>query len=232
MQLIRVSMQEIDEILPQNGNKQLLQVKKMKKHAVLNTMVLVVLLSCFWFMAENAGAADLLPKTPPDFEGPFYPVTKQDDIDNDLIHVKGQSGVAKGDVLNLSGMVVNTRGEPQENIIIEIWQTDPQGRYKHPGDLTPGERDPNFQYWGAVITGAGGAFSFKTIVPGAYEPRPAHIHYKVLRDGKVVLTSQIYFMKASELARLPSQTAQIDLQTVELQQADSGEFEAFFRIVI
>jgi protocatechuate 3,4-dioxygenase beta subunit len=202
-----------------------------KKHELLK-IIHIALLSLFCLVAQNAFAEDLLLKTPADHEGPFYPVTKQQDIDNDLIHVKGQTGAAKGDVLNLSGVVINTRGETEGNVIIEIWQTDPRGRYKHPGDSTPGERDPNFQYWGAAITDADGTFFFKTIVPGAYEPRPAHIHYKVLRDGEVILTSQIYFMKPSDRTGLPSMTSQIELQTVDIQPTKNGEFEAFFRIVI
>lgn len=205
-----------------------LHMKKIQYSKILTA----ALAALFCSAGLLAGAEELLPKTPEDFEGPFYPVTRQEDIDNDLVHVKGQTGAAKGEILNLAGRVVNTRGEAQENIIIEIWQTDPQGRYKHPGDSTPGERDPNFQYWGAAVTAADGTFSFKTIIPGAYEPRPAHIHYKVLRAGKIVLTSQVYFKNPAQGARRFSLSPQAELQTVELKQTKSGEFEAFFRIVI
>jgi protocatechuate 3,4-dioxygenase beta subunit len=190
-------------------------------------MVLVICLA-----AQKTAAQDSYPKTPADYDGPFYPVTKQQDVDNDLTHVKGQTGLAKGNILNLSGVVVNTSGEAIENLIVEIWQTDPQGRYKHPGDSTPGERDPDFQYWGAAFTDADGKYFFKTVVPGSYEPRPAHIHYKVLQDGKVLLTSQIYFMKPDERNSLPSLTTQIELQTTDIKQTESGEFKAFFRIVL
>ena len=194
--------------------------------------ILLALLFCICMVTQNAFAEEQLARTPADYEGPFYPVTQQQDIDNDLVQVKGQTGIAKGDILNLSGIVVNTRGEAQENIIIEIWQTDPHGRYKHPGDSSPGERDPNFQYWGAATTTTDGTFSFRTIVPGAYQPRPAHIHYKVLRAGKVILTSQIYFRDLSKETDRFSMTSQVEQQTVDLKPADNGEFEAFFRIVI
>ena len=192
-----------------------------------------ILFSFCFMVAQNATAADqLLKTTPADYEGPFYPVTRQEDIDNDLTQVKGRTGVAKGDILNLSGVAVNTRGETLKNLTIEIWQTDPQGRYKHPGDSTPGVRDPDFQYWGATKTGLDGAFFFKTIIPGGYNPRPAHIHFKVLQEGKVILTSQIYFLEQHEKNRIPSMTTQIELQTVDLKQTATGEFEAFFRIVL
>jgi protocatechuate 3,4-dioxygenase beta subunit len=189
-------------------------------------------MAAFCLIALKAIADDVYPKTPADYEGPFYPVTRQQDIDNDLVQVIGQSGVAQGEILNLSGIVVNTGGVAQQNLTIEIWQTDPQGRYNHPGDSTPGERDPNFQYWGATTSGTDGTFFFKTIVPGAYNPRPAHIHYKVLQEGKVILTSQIYFREPNERTRLPSMTSNIELQTVDLKPIKDGEFEAFFRIVL
>jgi protocatechuate 3,4-dioxygenase beta subunit len=203
----------------------------MKKHKLFN-IILIAFLPFFCLLIQDTFAGDQLVRTPADYEGPFYPITKQLDIDNNLTQVKGQAGVAKGDILNLSGIVVNTKGEPFTDITIEIWQTDPQGRYKHPGDSTPGERDPYFQYWGAAVTDKDGTFFFKTVLPGAYEPRPAHIHYKVLKEGKVILTSQIYFMKPSDKTRLPSMTSGIELQTVDLESDANEEFEAFFRIVI
>jgi len=187
-------------------------------------------LLCLWPAAVFA--EEHLPKTPADYEGPFYPVTRQEDIDNDLVHVRGRTGIAKGDILNLSGRVVDTRGEPVPGVTIEIWQTDPQGRYRHPGDTTPGPRDPDFQYWGATTTGDDGGFFFKTIVPGAYNPRPPHIHFKVLQDDRVILTSQIYFREPDQKTGIPPMSSRIELQTVELKSNDRGEFATFFRIVI
>ena len=203
----------------------------MKNHKLLKT-ILVVVLFFFCPVMQIAVAEDQLIKTPEDYEGPFYPVASQQDIDNDLVHVAGQTGVAEGDILHLSGLVVNTGGEAKKDIIIEIWQTDPLGRYKHPGDSTPGERDPNFQYWGAAITDTDGTFFFRTLIPAAYNPRPAHIHYKVLQDGKTILTSQIYFIGTDEKEKIPSMTSLIELQTIDLKPTATGEFEAFFRIVL
>ena len=110
--------------------------------------IFILSLAAFCLIAQKAIAGDMYPKTPADYEGPFYPVTRQQDIDNDLVQVKGQSGVAQGEILNLSGVVVNTRGEARKNLTIEIWQTDPQGRYKHPGDSTPRRERPEFSILG------------------------------------------------------------------------------------
>jgi len=188
----------------------------------------------FCFVTSLSFAQDKYTKTPADYEGPFYPVIRQQDEDNDLIHVAGQLAPAKGDVLNLSGVVLNTKGQPQNGVTVEIWQTDPIGKYKDPRDSTPGKRDPNFQYWGKTITAEDGTFSFKTLVPGGYAPRPAHIHFKVWVAGQLRLTSQIYFQNypgGSESAKL-LQSPEIDLLTIELKSADENEFAGYFQIVI
>ena len=198
------------------------------------TFGFVVLLIAILSLAAGVSAArDMYEKTPSDYEGPFYPVIRQQDEDNDLTHVAGQSEPARGDVLNLSGVVSNTRGEPQKGVIVEIWQTDPSGRYKDARDNTPGERDPNFQYWGKATTAEDGTFFFKTLVPGGYAPRPVHIHYKIWVDGKVRLTSQIYFRNHPDRSEsTPAELPAYNLQTIDLQSVRPNEFKGFFHIVI
>ena len=198
---------------------------------MIRQMMAVILLTCLCITGWNIAAAENLPKTVQDYEGPFYPVAKRADEDNNLVEVKGRPGKAKGDILNLSGVIVNTEGVPRKDVIIEIWQTDPAGRYLHPGDLTPGERDPDFQYWGRDTTDAQGTFSFKTVLPGAYNPRPAHIHYKLWFNGENILTSQIYFKKILQNETFPSLTDRFNSQTVELQNTTTGEYSAFYRII-
>lgn len=192
----------------------------------------VLLLTVVSFPAA-AQTLERFMKTPADYEGPFYPKTVQHDEDNDLVHVAGRSNPAQGDILNLHGVVLNTRGEPQKNLVIEIWQTDPQGRYKHPGSSTPEQLDPDFQYCGRTRTGADGSFSFKTLMPPPYQTRPSHIHYKVWQNGRVLLTSQIYFSTEPKTEKHISTTpAAIDLQTMDLTPVDTGAFEGFFQIVL
>jgi protocatechuate 3,4-dioxygenase beta subunit len=170
-----------------------------------------------------------LQRTPPDQEGPFYPVERQLDMDNNLLQITGKEGQATGDILHLSGKIIDTRGEPVAGVTVEIWQTDPEGRYLHPRDPSSGPRDPYFQYRGRATTGQDGGYSFTTLVPGTYGSRPPHIHFKVWRDGKTLLTSQIY------IANHPDSQVQYrtdPLQTVALQKKEQGVFEASFRIVL
>jgi protocatechuate 3,4-dioxygenase beta subunit len=84
--------------------------------------------------------------------------------------------------------------------VIEIWQTDANGIYRHPGDPKTTDRDPHFQFYGESSTELDGRWSFRTIDPGYYEPRPRHIHVKVRIDGDEVLTTQIYFEGDERLA--------------------------------
>jgi len=131
--------------------------------------------------------------TPAQQEGPYYPVDKPADLDNDLVDFAGAKKTPAGEVLSLAGVIYDANGRRVEGAVIEIWQTDNNGIYMHPGDPNTGRRDPNFQFYGEALTGADGVYIFRTILPGIYEPRPRHIHSKIKLDGKELLTTQFYF---------------------------------------
>lgn len=135
--------------------------------------------------------------TPSQQEGPYYTVNKPEDRDNDLVDFTGASGPPSGQILEFGGTVYGADGLPLPGITIEIWQTDANGVYLHPNDPGTNGRDPNFQFYGEAVTGADGRYTFRTILPGLYEPRPRHIHVKVKQDGRELLTTQFYF--ASEI---------------------------------
>jgi protocatechuate 3,4-dioxygenase beta subunit len=104
-----------------------------------------------------------------------------------------QPMTAAGETLILYGHVLDGNGQPLNGYTVEIWQVDADGIYDHPGDRNTNGRDMGFQFYGASVTDESGLFSFRTIVPARYEPRPRHIHFKVKKDGAEVLTSQFYF---------------------------------------
>jgi protocatechuate 3,4-dioxygenase beta subunit len=143
--------------------------------------------------APSADEALPLPITPAQQEGPFYPVETLADQDNDLTVVAGLDGAPTGNVLILQGRLLTGGGAPVEGGVVEIWQVDSQGIYLHPGDPRTDDRDPYFQFSGRATVAADGTWTFRTIDPGYYEPRPRHIHVKVRLDDEVVLTTQIYF---------------------------------------
>jgi len=136
--------------------------------------------------------------TPVQTEGPFYPVRKPEDRDNDLFVLDGAAGRPSGEILEFGGRLYDATGMPVEGAVIEIWQTDVNGVYMHPGDSGSSRRDENFQSYGESVTGEDGSYHFRTIMPGGYEPRPRHIHVKVLLAGKELLTTQFYFSNDDE----------------------------------
>jgi protocatechuate 3,4-dioxygenase beta subunit len=150
--------------------------------------------------ALPAWAAQLL-KTPRQTAGPFYPVELPLDRDNDLVTVAGGSGPAKGEISNVTGRVLDDAGSPLARARVEIWQCDVNGRYRHPGDRRDVPLDPNFQGYGQAITGADGAYRFRTIKPVAYPGRAPHIHFAISGPGFEPLVTQLYVAGAPENAR-------------------------------
>jgi alpha-beta hydrolase superfamily lysophospholipase len=98
-----------------------------------------------------------------------------------------------GSKLLLQGQVMDTGGAALPGVVVEIWQTDANGNYNHPADADPSVLLADFQYFGTATTDANGEYAFLTLKPAPYEPRPAHIHFKVKLNGATLLTSQFYF---------------------------------------
>jgi protocatechuate 3,4-dioxygenase beta subunit len=124
-------------------------------------------------------------------EGPFYPDKLPLDQDNNLVNISGHGGSAAGEVTDLTGRVLDLDGKPLRGVTIEIWQVDNNGRYIHTGDAGPGN-DPHFQGFGRFETGQGGEYRFRTIRPVPYPGRTPHIHVKLSKAGRELLTTQLY----------------------------------------
>lgn len=143
--------------------------------------------------ATRGAFADELARTPAQTEGPFYPNKLPLDTDNDLIIVNDGITPAVGEVTHLSGRILDAKGNPIRNALVEIWQVDGNAVYLHPGSGNSDKRDGNFQGFGRFLTGSTGEYYFRTIKPILYPGRQApHIHYKIRRGGKDLLTTQCY----------------------------------------
>lgn len=130
--------------------------------------------------------------TPRQTAGPFYPVDWSGDADGDLVRVTGAAAQAQGVVTHLRGRVLDAMGRPVAGAVVEIWQCDTFGRYRHPRDRADG-RDAGFQGRGRVQADADGAYAFRTIRPVPYTGRTPHIHVAVLRPGaREALVTQFY----------------------------------------
>ncbi|MBI3468569.1 MAG: intradiol ring-cleavage dioxygenase, partial [Planctomycetes bacterium] len=136
--------------------------------------------------------AEELTRTPPQMEGPFYPNKLPLDTDNDLIVVNDAITPAVGTVTHLSGRLLDAKGNPVRGGVIEIWQCDGNGVYLHTNSGNREQRDGNFQGFGRFLTATTGEYYFRTIKPVPYPGRTPHIHFKIKRAGKELLTTQCY----------------------------------------
>src|SRR5688572_24687700 len=118
-------------------------------------------------IAVPGAFADELIRTPQQTEGPFYPDHLPLDTDNDLLIINDGITPAVGDITHLSGRVLDAKGDPIRNALVEIWQVDNHGVYLHSGDKHA-EREKNFQGFGRFMTGSSGEYYFRTIKPALY----------------------------------------------------------------
>ena len=133
-----------------------------------------------------------LTRTPWQGEGPFYPDRIPGDTDNDLVKNGDTSVEAGGKILILNGILVNLDSQPVKGVSVEIWQTDKNGVYLHSGSFSRDNMDKQFQGFGRTKTDRNGRFFFRTIVPTEYPGRTPHIHMKFWKEGKNILTTQLY----------------------------------------
>lgn len=146
-----------------------------------------------WLLRSQASAAAMLPPTPRQTPGPFYPLSFPQDSDNDLVHVSGHPEPAKGIATRISGRILDPNGRPIPGARVEIWQCDANGRYHYVRDGGGDRpRDENFQGYGAATTDTTGGYQFLTIKPVSYPGRTPHIHFAVSGRGFERFITQMY----------------------------------------
>jgi protocatechuate 3,4-dioxygenase, beta subunit len=140
-----------------------------------------------------------LPHTVSETSGPIFGQGSIGETDNDL--TRQHAGEPQGERIVVTGRVVDDNGHAAPHALIEIWQTNAAGRYRHAQDQHPAPLDPNFTGSGRTITDENGNYRFVTIKPGAYpwrnHPnawRPAHIHFSLFGPCFITrLVTQMYF---------------------------------------
>jgi protocatechuate 3,4-dioxygenase, beta subunit len=145
--------------------------------------------------ASRAVAAPLVTAESP--MGPFYPTGYTGEDDFDMTVLKGRPARALGDVIEVSGRVLDRLGNPIRGAKLELWQANANGRYAHANDTGDAVIDPNFQGLARLITGPSGEWRVKTIRPNLYGRRTRHIHFDV-SGGAHRLVAQMYFPEDAE----------------------------------
>jgi protocatechuate 3,4-dioxygenase, beta subunit len=184
--------------------------------------------------------AEELTRTPAQTEGPFYPNKMPLDTDNDLLIINDAITPAVGEVTHLGGRILDAKGNPLRNALVEIWQVDNNGAYLHTGTSNRDKRDANFQGYGRFTTGSTGEYYFRTIKPVPYPGRTPHIHFKVRKAGKELLTTQCYVKGAAgndrdgiyRNIRDPKAREAITVDFAPMKESRIGELVAQFDIVL
>ena len=133
--------------------------------------------------------------------GPTFGHGDIDPIDNDLIKNYAKTGDPVGERIIVHGRVLDENARPVAGTLVEVWQANASGRYRHKKDSYLGALDPNFGGCGRTITDENGYYFFRTVKPGAYpwrnwvnNWRPAHIHVSVFGHSfSQRLITQLYF---------------------------------------
>jgi len=141
----------------------------------------------------------LLPHTLSEITGPVYGHEDIGETDTDL--TRQHAGEPLGERIIVTGRVLDEDARPVPNTLVEIWQANAAGRYRHVNDNHPAPLDPNFTGAGRALTDENGGYRFVTIKPGAYPWRnhdnawrPAHIHFSIFGNAFATrLVTQMYF---------------------------------------
>jgi len=114
--------------------------------------------------------------------GPFFPREFAQGA-NDLA-----TGVRQGEVIEITGRITQLDGKALDNLVVEIWQADSEGRFDN----------ANFFGWGRAATDANGVYRFRTIKPGAFEGRAPHINFLLLYSGLMRQLQTVMFFDAAK----------------------------------
>lgn len=143
--------------------------------------------------------------------GPRFGHNELGPLDNDLILNYAKDGEPIGERIIVHGRVLDENGHGISNTLVEFWQANAGGRYRHKNDTYLAPIDPNFGGCGRALTDDNGYYYFRTIKPGPYpwrnyvnSWRPAHIHFSVFGSGFAQrLISQMYFEGDPHIATCP-----------------------------
>lgn len=166
--------------------------------------------------------------------GPFFPPRFFAKADNDLTRISRDAPpTTQGTRYILVGTVMKEGRVPVPNAILELWQADAGGRFRHPLDPDCEQADPDFLGWGRDWTDLSGRYSFRSVLPGGYRDgttrRAPHANLTVMGAGLMrPVSTTVYFpdfpaenAKDAVLKMLPD-SARSRLVATERQREDGA----------
>ncbi|MFN0263385.1 protocatechuate 3,4-dioxygenase subunit beta [Tepidamorphus sp. 3E244] len=180
-----------------------------------------------------------LPPGEGELTGPVFGHEMLEEADNDLIRNYITEGEPIGERIFVHGQVLDQNGKPQPGVLIEAWQANAGGRYRHVIDSYVAPLDPNFGGCGRTVTDDEGRYWFRTIRPGPYpwrnngcEWRPAHIHLSLFGHAFAQrLVTQLYFegdplIPLCPIVQTIKDPAAIDMLVARLDLENQVDFDA------
>ena len=160
--------------------------------------------------------------------GPFFPPRYVDAGANDLTAFDGRK--AKGEAIEIRGRVLQEDGAALENLVLEIWQADARGIFRHPADPRCAQADADFLGWGRAATDANGDYVFRTIKPGAPEGRAPHINFMIMFSGLMrILKTTMYFENGLDVVLSAVPASRRELLVAKKQGPNSYRFDIRLR---
>lgn len=180
--------------------------------------------------------------TPSERSGPDFGHFVVGTHDNDLLlnyrEGTARDGLPIGERIIVHGRVIDQFGQPVPDTLVEMWQANAGGRYRHKNDSYMAPLDPNFGGVGRFVTDADGWYRFRTVRPGPYpwpndvnSWRPAHIHMSVMGPSiSTRLITQLYFEGDPLIPRCPivqtlSSPEAVDTLIARLDMAHARPFD-------
>lgn len=133
--------------------------------------------------------------TPEATLGPFYPgAFALQSMPRDLSIVAPKlAHRPSGSAITLSGRFLDSSGAGVPSLIVEVWQANAHGRYRHPADDSSAPLDPQFDGFARIRTADDGSYSLCTIKPGARPPRAPHLRFTIFASGIDRVVTQVFF---------------------------------------
>lgn len=155
--------------------------------------------------------------------GPLFSHNEFGALDHDMIKNYAHNGDPVGERIIVHGHVRGEEGRGVPNVLVEVWQANAGGRYRHKNDHYLAPVDPNFGGCGRTMSDEHGYYFFRTIKPGPYpwrnysnSWRPAHIHLSVFGSGFAQrLITQMYFEGDPLIRHCPIVATIPDLAAIE-----------------
>jgi protocatechuate 3,4-dioxygenase beta subunit len=190
------------------------------------------------------------PNTLSEINGPAFGHNMLGELDNDLLVNFAKPGeTAIGERIIVHGYILDERAKPVPDALLEVWQANAGGRYRHKKDGYLAALDPNFGGFGRTLSDENGYYAFRTIKPGPYpwpnnqnDWRPSHIHFSVFGSGFAQrLISQLYFEGDPHIALCPivntindpkaidQLTARLDMDNTIPMDARAYRFDVILR---